>query len=90
MDEQIPLGVELLGLRGEFLRGEGCQTVLDLGVFGFFGKVVPFVRVFIKIIEFLIILSVSDVAPVLVDDRIFSRMHMGKENGAVFGFVRGG
>ena len=88
LDEQVPLGVELLGLRSEFLGGEGRQPSLDLGILLFSGQVIPFVGVFFDVIEFLAVLSVANIAPVPVDDRIFSGMHMGKKNGPVFCLVR--
>ena len=74
----------------EVFGSERCHFDFKVCIFALTGQVGPFVRVFIKIIEFLTFLSVSNVAPVPVDDRIFTRMHMRKENGAVFGFVRVG
>ena len=90
MDEQVALGVELLGLRSEFLGGEGRQPSLDLGILLFSSQVVPFVGILFDVIEFFSVLPVTHVAPVPVDHRIFPRMHVRQKNGPVLCLVRGG
>ena len=51
----------------------------------FGGEVVPLVRVGLQVVELLSILSVSDEAPVAIDDRILSGLHVGEEHIAILG-----
>ena len=88
LNVQVPFGVESFSLRSKFFGGEGRQPALDLGELIFSGQVIPFVGVPFDVIEFLAVLSVKHIAPITVDDGIFSGMHMGKKNGAVLSLVR--
>ena len=75
-------------MRSEFLRGERCHFGFKVCIFLLSGQVGPFVRIFAQVIKFFAVLPVMYVSPVTVNDRVFSGVHVGKEDGTVLGLVR--
>ena len=75
-------------MRSEFFRGERCHFDFKVCIFFLSGQVGPFVRIFTEVIKFFTVLPIMYVSPVPVNDRVFSRVHVGKEDGTILGFVR--
>jgi hypothetical protein len=77
--------LDLSAVGGEGFWGAGLELLFDGGEFLVVGEVCPLVGVFADVIEFFRCVFVADVTPVLVDDGVGSRAHVGKEDIAVGG-----
>ena len=70
---QIAFDVKLLRLRGKLFRGNCRKFGFHGRVLGLIGKVVPFMRVGLQIVEFLAV-GITNITPVTVDSGVFSRL----------------